>query len=101
MAAPAPWCEDCLEITRSQRECIHCGGDVEEQVISIPGASGGEGNAGEGPHHGWSCEVCNVLWDGGRRYGFACPAHGGHDPPPETMAELRRGDAIGDYPGKH
>lgn len=101
MAEPCPWCEDCLEITRSQRECIHCGGPVQEQIVSLSGAPGGVGNAGEGPHHGWSCVTCHVLWDGGARRGFACPVHGGHEPETEEFKELRSGDAIGDYPGKH
>jgi hypothetical protein len=74
---------------------------VTEQVISFPGASVGEGKAGVGPHHGWFCTTCKVLWDGGRGHGFACPTHGGHEPATETMKELRPGDAIGDYPGKN
>lgn len=97
----APWCEDCLEITRSQRECIHCGEATIEAVAEIPDAPGGEGNAGPGPHHGWHCTTCNLLWDGGARYGFACPAHGGHEPPPHLGKELHRGDVIGSDPVKH
>lgn len=101
MADPVPWCKDCMEITLSQRECPHCRGPVKKMTISIPGAPGGPGNAGPGPHSGWSCEQCQGLWDGGARYDFACGAHGGRDEPegPEPRLTLTPGQAIGNYPG--
>lgn len=101
MANPAPWCADCLEITRSQRECINCGGPVTKQTVSLPGAPGGPGNAGPGPHTGWRCEPCCALWDGGARYGFACGSHGGNDEAkgPKERASITPGQPLGNYPG--
>lgn len=101
MAEPAPWCKDCQEITRSQRECINCGGPVEKATAELPDAPGGEGNAGPGPHEGWHCGRCTVLWDGGARYGFACAAHGGSDEPngPKPTGEIKPGQPLGNFPG--
>lgn len=73
-----PDCNECAEITLSQRECPSCGARTKRSTITIPDAPGGVGNAGPGPHHGWHCEACHALWDGGRAYGYACEAHGGH-----------------------
>lgn len=77
MAKP---CNRCDEVNLSQRECPTCGGATDEVVMSIPSAPGGFGNIGPGPHHGWQCDHCGVLWDGGRAYGFACHLHGGQPP---------------------
>jgi len=94
-------CPDCLEITRSQRECINCGGPVQEATVRLPGASGGPGNAGEGPHQGWHCGPCGALWDGGKRYGFACGKHGGRDKPlgPAPKATIQPGTRLVESPG--
>lgn len=95
------WCEHCWEITRSQRECINCRGPVQHATVHIPGAPGGPGNAGEGPHTGWNCVRCQSLWDGGASYGFACGAHGGRDEPvrPDVAREIGPGEPLGDFPG--
>lgn len=102
MATPDPNCPDCLEITRSQRECINCGGPVQAGTVELPGAPGGPGNAGPGPHSGWHCQACHALWDGGARYDFACGAHGGRDTPTtarDPRATIEPGTPMGDYPG--
>lgn len=70
--------------------------------MRIQGAPGGEGNAGPGPHAGWTCSTCCALWDGGARYDFACGAHGGRDEPKgdiKPRATLTPGQPIGNYPG--
>lgn len=82
-------CNRCDEVTLSQRECPLCGGATREALIELPDATGGVGNAGPGPHHGWRCEPCGMLFDGGRQYGFACHLHGGREPePPEGIRDV-------------
>lgn len=99
VASGSPDCPDCAEITRSQRECIHCGGDVIESNVTIDGAPGGPGNVGDGPQRGWKCHRCCALWDGGRAYGFACKEHGGHDPDVQARKTIAPGEPLGRFPG--
>ncbi len=93
-----PGCTDCMEIVCSQKACVICGertqmvrlnpleiahGDLEAASVKAYGTE---------PLEFWLCHPCMGVWDGGRRYDFACLRHGGHppNPPPAQRLEFER-----------
>ena len=93
-----PGCSDCMEIVCSQKACVICGERTQMVRLNPVHIAGGNLDApsvrayGTEPLEFWFCHPCKGVWDGGRRYDFACLRHGGQhpDPPPAQRVEFAR-----------